>query len=302
MKFSVFADFHQHAAFKKGTMEDLLFIQKRAEENNCDFIIHAGDLCHIPTKCLELIEKYNSFHIPSYHSLGNHDTDGTSYEETLKLFNMPAGHYYFDCKGYRMMVCDTNYIYYEGQYIHYDLGNYFKYPDFREYVSEEELEWMRDTIDSSPYPCILISHASFERPDGCPNGDAVRAIIDAANEKRPHSVLMCINGHHHADYVRILNNVCYFDLNSTNYHWFCEPYDHDKYPEEETKRYWHMNHVIMYNDPVHAVITLDGTNIKCEGMKSTYYMGLDRVALGYPPFDTMFRPTPPEVQSFNITL
>jgi len=302
MKFSVFADFHHHPSFLKGTIEDLIFIQERAEKNNCDFIIHAGDLCHAPSRCTEFIEKYNSFHIPSYHALGNHDTDGTSYEETLKLYNMPAGHYYFDCKGYRMMVCDTNYLYFEGEYIHYDLGNYFKYPAKREYVSAEQLEWMRDTIDSSPYPCILISHASFERTNGSPNGDAVRAIIDAANEKRPHSVLMCINGHHHADFVRILNNVCYFDLNSTNYYWFGSSRSHDKYPEEEMKAHKNMQHTIIYNDPIHAIVTLDGTTINVEGMKSTYYMGLDCAAIGIAPYDGVFRPIPPEVQSFKITL
>ena len=40
-----------------------------------------------------LVEKYNNFQIPTYNCLGNHDTDNTSFEETLKLYKMENGYY-----------------------------------------------------------------------------------------------------------------------------------------------------------------------------------------------------------------
>ena len=54
MKFLVFADWH-HAPgrFPGRSMEDLRLIQSRAEEENCEFIIHAGDFCHGPTSIVD---------------------------------------------------------------------------------------------------------------------------------------------------------------------------------------------------------------------------------------------------------
>jgi len=97
MKFSVFSDFHYNpGVFYKGTWEDMDFILQRAEAENVDFIIHAGDFCHGPSTVPDFVKHYNEFKIPTYHCLGNHDTDTTSYEETLNLYNMEDGHYYFD--------------------------------------------------------------------------------------------------------------------------------------------------------------------------------------------------------------
>ena len=123
MKFSVFADLHHYpGVFMGGTDEDLAFIQKRAEDENCAFIIHAGDFTHGPALFPDYVEKYNNFHIPSYHCLGNHDSDKTPYDETLRRYNMPDGHYFFDNGGYRFIVCDPNYYCIDGEYIHYDMA------------------------------------------------------------------------------------------------------------------------------------------------------------------------------------
>ncbi len=100
---------------------------RRAQEENCDFILHAGDLCHGPAQVPELMEIFDNSPIPVYHCLGNHDTDGTAYEETLKLYHMENGYYFFDTCGYRILVLDPNYCCVNGEYIHYSLGNYFQW-------------------------------------------------------------------------------------------------------------------------------------------------------------------------------
>ena len=103
MKFLIFSDLHHvPGTFIRGTFEDLAALQQRAEKEQCDFIIHAGDFCHGPTLVPDYVKAYNDFHIPSYHCLGNHDSDHTSYEETLKYYNMPNGYYSFDCGGCRL--------------------------------------------------------------------------------------------------------------------------------------------------------------------------------------------------------
>ena len=96
MKFLLFADLHYFpGVWYRGTWDYLKEMQACAEREGCDFIIHAGDFCHGPSQehTADFVKAYNDFHIPSYHCLGNHDADRTSYEETVCLYNMPNGYY-----------------------------------------------------------------------------------------------------------------------------------------------------------------------------------------------------------------
>ena len=301
MKFSVFADLHHYpGVFMGGTLEDLAFMQQRAKENGCAFMIHAGDFCHGPSLVPDYVERYNSFEIPSYHCLGNHETDSTPLGETLRMYGMPDGHYYFDEGGYRFVVCDPNYYLLDGTYIHYDLGNYYSHGELRDYMPPDQIEWLRETVDTAPGPCILISHESFERPDGVKNREEVLRVIRAANEKRPCSVLMCINGHYHRDYIRIFDNVIWFDLNSASYDWLENP--HDLYPKELCAQIRLLNHTVVYNDPIHAIVTLEGTSVTIEGMESTMFMGIGREHTPNRICDAAGRPVTPVVQSAKITV
>ena len=302
MKFSVFADFHYcPGTFYKGTREDMEVIYERAKWENVDFIIHAGDFCAGPSTVPDFVERYNNFEIPTYHCLGNHETDFTSYEETLRLYNMEDGHYFFDNNGYRFIVCDTNYLYMDGEYVHFSMSNYFKHSAARDWMPPEQLEWLEKAIAESDNPCILINHSSFERKTGgVQNQDQIQAIINAANKRKSHSVLMCINGHHHRDNIRILENVCYFDLNSTSFDWV--PKEHNFFPEEMVKQAYLVNNTVMYNDPIHAIITLEGTTITIEGMETEMFMGIRREDTQNPVCDSDGRPVVPKVQSAKFTL
>jgi len=302
MKFSIFADFHyMPGVYLKGTLEDMQFILERAQKEQVDFIIHAGDFCEGPSTVTEVVGLYHDCKIPTYHCLGNHETDLTSYEETLRLYHMEDGHYYFDNNGYRFIICDTNYLKMGEEYVHFDLGNYYKYPELRDWMPPEQLKWLEETIASSEYPCILINHSSFERKTGgVRNQDQIQAIINAANKRKPHSVLMCINGHHHRDNIRILDGVCYFDLNSTSFDWLHNK--HDLFPAEWYQQAELVGNTVMYKDPVHAIITLEGTTITIEGMESEMVMGVRREDTDNEICDPDGRPVVPKVQSAKFTL
>lgn len=141
IKFSLFSDLHHYpGVFRSQTPEHLWQIQRRAEEEKVDFIIHCGDLTHAPHECQDFVGMYNDFHIPSYHCLGNHDTDGTPLEQTLRLYHMPDGHYYFDQNGFRMIVADPNYYFHGGEYIHYDMGNYYPYGPYRDFMPPDQID------------------------------------------------------------------------------------------------------------------------------------------------------------------
>ena len=302
MKFLLFSDLHYAPGqFLSGSFEILHEIQAAAERENCDFIIHAGDFCHGPTRVMDFVKEYNDFHIPSYHCLGNHDADKSTFEDAVKYYNMPNEYYYFDCKGYRMIVLNPNYCKVGEEYINFSMQNYFDHGAERDWVPPAQLEWLRETIDSSPYPCLLISHENFERPDGVKNRREVLDIINEANKKTPNKVLMCINGHHHRDYIRILDGVCFFEVNSVLMEWV-NGVVHDRYPADLCAEYRSLNHTVIYNDPLYCIVELEGTTIDIKGKESSMYMGLTREDVGGTPFDKAGRPCTPKIQSARITL
>ena len=125
-------------------------------------------------------------------------------------------------------------------------------------------------------------------------------IIRNANQKRKHSVLMVINGHYHRDHLRIIDNVVHFEINSTSYDWI--EATHERYPKEMHERIRLLKHCVVYNDPVHAIVTLEGSTITIEGMESSFYMGIDHKQLGLTGVDEAGRLCTPTVLSAKLTL
>lgn len=301
MKFLLFADFHYAPGiFMGGTPEDLAGFQRRAEEAGCDFIIHAGDFCNCRKEHLFMVDAYNGFHIPSYHVLGNHDADNATYEDAIAYYRMPNGYYYFDVDGYRMVVLNPNYYRDGDQFVNYSMGNYVKHGSERDWIPPEQLAWLRETLRTAEGPCILIMHESLERPDGIKNRDEVRAVINEANAARPHTVLACLNGHYHRDHHEIIDGVLYMEVNSTRFDWLEKT--HDCYPPELCEQIRSLSHTVVYNDPLSAVVTVEGTTVTVEGSESTMFMGIGRAEAGCPLLDPAGRPVVPRITSFTVTL
>lgn len=321
MKFLMFSDFHYNPNALYGPDADTLHaLQKRAEENGCDFMLHAGDFCYGPGTVAELVEEYNGFHIPSYHCLGNHDCDRTPYAEVLNYYRMPnpCGYYYFDCKGYRMIVLDTNYYKEDGNFVHYEMRSQFDHPKQLDSLPPEELEWLFKTVEESPFPCLIVSHASFERECVIPKddeemialsheanasiyGQQIRDFVKETNRKSPHKILMLMNGHHHKDFLRIIDNTIYWDVNSTRYELICEK-PHNKFPKEICEKYSLANRTMVFNDPLSAVVTVEGTTVTIDGTESSTFMGVTRETDGDWVLDRSGRPSRPRIQSAKITL
>ena len=308
VKFCAFADIHYYpGVFPHDTREWLERILDRADKAKADLIIHMGDFTHTPAALKDYVDFYNDFRIKTYHTIGNHDDDGNSHEETLAAYRLECGHYFFDKGGFRFVVTDTNHCCMDGKFVHYSKGNYYAVHKkigggSISRVSPEQLEWLKATIEGSPYPCIVTSHASYEREDGSPDRAAVRKIFNDANAKHPGRVRLVINGHHHCDHVRILDNIVYLDLNSANYDWMVKT--HTAYPEEDVKRWKHARHVIAWNDPISAIITInkDG-HLKIEGQRSEFYRGVTPAMAGLPPTNgRQCRLVTPNVQSLDLTM
>lgn len=311
VKFSVFSDLHLSRGMKEGYEHFWLgdcdarldAILARAKREEVDFIIHCGDFCHNPHAETAAIEKYNHFEIPTYHVLGNHDMDALSLEETVAAYGMPAEYYFFDKNGFRFIVLNENYYRYEGEDVPYSQGNYYKYGPYRDVISRPQVKWLEETVMSSPYPMVIFSHGSLmledEKRGAVKNREEVQDIFRRAH-KAGKRVLMCINGHLHMNYLRIDEHICYLDINSASMYWLTPP--HHLFPEEFHAKHYGAQSLLIYNDPIHAVITLsDDGHIEIEGMESSFFYGIDgKAVLGTDCWDT--RKITPNVLSEKLWL
>lgn len=276
IKFSVFADLHFRDTFTGDAEERLDLILERAKKEQVDFVIHLGDLCHDPHACKSMIDRYNNFEIPTYHVMGNHDTDGMALEEVIKCYQMPAEYYFFDRNGFRFIVLNTNYYRYEGKDFACSLRNYYDYFPYLGYLSQEQLVWLEEVVMTSPYPMVLLSHESLSLYDhngtqGMKNREDVQDIFRKARANHK-QILLCLNGHYHMDFMHVADHTCYLDINSATMYWMGMQGEHYLYPEEFHKAHKESNQLLVYNDPIHAVITLseDGCIDIC-GMESSFY-------------------------------
>jgi len=250
---------HEPQVFPHDAQAFLNIMFERAKETQSAFMVQLGDFLHTPKLNGALADVYADLSLPTYNVVGNHDTDQESFEYILRMYRLGRGYYYFDQEGYRFIVLDPNYAVVDGVLTHYEPDNQGgkRNHQFGE-IPPEQLTWLSETISDSPYPCVLFSHQSLERTDGILNRDAVWNIICSANRKKPRSVILCVNGHYHCDYCTIVNGVCCLDLNSSSYFWSGKEnnlYTPDMYEKFPLARY-----TIYYNNPLSAVITIDGTD------------------------------------------
>lgn len=308
LTFCAFADIHYFPkVFPHDTREWLERILARAERENCSMVVHMGDFCHTPHACRDYADFYNDFRLPCYHTLGNHDDDGNLHEQTLDAYRLERGYYHFDRGGFRFVVTDTNNFCVDGVWSHYSKSNYYKVAkavkNSTSRVDPQQLEWMKDVIENSPHPCIVTSHASYERPTpgASPDAAAVRKIFNEANAKHPGRVRLVINGHHHEDNVRILDNIVYFDLNTANYKWMDKA--HKAYPAEWREKWSLVHHTVMFDRPLSAIVTIsqDG-RIQVKGEKGRFAEDITPAKAGCPSFDNCGRLTTPDIQSFDLAM
>ena len=302
VKFCAFADLHYYpGVFPHDTPEWLGAILRRAESANVDFIIHAGDFTHRPAHETAFVRAYNDFHIKTYHTIGNHDDDGNTHEQTLQAYGLQRGHYHFDCRGFRFIILDDNYFRVGDEYHHFSSSNYYK-EGSAHWIPPEQVAWFRETVESSPWPCVTFCHGSFERPVGSiHNYEEMQGIVNAANRAHPGRVRLCVNGHHHRDCIRIQEGVVYLDLNSANYDWV--PKRHACYSPEVLQRWRLACNTVMWNDPISAIITLDGDGtIDIQGATSSLRDGVTAEMTGNARVDACGRPTTAVIQSARFRM
>jgi len=302
VKFLAFTDLH-HAPELWGHDAPAFLdaILQRAQAENADFIVHTGDFLHNPARNSALAQVYRNAPIPTYGALGNHDTDHMPMDAVLQMHGMEKNYYFFDRQGYRVVILDPNYSTVDGEAVHY--GPNVRRSHGKGEIPPDQLEWLKNTLAESPFPCILCSHQSIERSDGIRNRDQVWSVICEANRRREHSVIMCINGHYHTDWCSVVNGVCCLDLNSVSYYW-CDV-ENALYPPEQYKRLPLTAHCLFYQNPLSAVITVtDAWQILINGADGTFTVPIpeeERLRLDQRRL-SLGRSSSPRIRSYTVDL
>ncbi len=269
MKFAVFTDLHYdviHDANRR-----LAEFINHVKESKAEFIIGLGDLCHPIDEHKHIIDKLNEY-APCYLNIGNHDSDVYSLDTAIDFFRLKNNYYSFIIDDVKFIMLDSNYIRKADGSIIYNqpMGEVkeYAYP----YISEEELEWLKKEIEDDQLYYVIFSHHSLTNElanRGISNRNEVRRILEHRNveDKR---ILLCMNGHDHGDDCKELNGIYYYTLNSMSYIWHGINQTFN-YSEELYKKFPYMKNMILYEEPLHVIITIDeNKNVKIDGIEGHY--------------------------------
>ena len=301
VKFSVFADLHLREGNWNWSEQRLEAIFDRAVKENSQFIMHCGDFCHDIQASANMIERYNNFSIPTYHTMGNHDFEGSSdVSELCEAYRMGSkSHYSFEIDNIRFISLDSNYFHDDdGNLCHYaSASTYAKCHQIEQSLSPEELEFLDKELDSCKGTAVIFSHSSVNKHNGITNRNEAKEIIF----KHKNVPVLWINGHFHRNSLAMEKNLAVFDLNSTTSDWINNP--HNAYPQELMEKFRLANHVLLYDTPVHAVVTVsDDGEIKIEGMDGEMYLGVTRESTDNPAFDSNGLPCEAKVLSAHFKI
>jgi len=270
VKFGIISDIHRDLT--PDADERLESFMKKVDVENPDFLISLGDFAHALPANEAFVKRFASSKSPAYHVLGNHEMDRVDKKDAVAFLGIPSPYYSFDIGGYHFVVLDPNYIYDAGKFIDYEKGNYFQFGSRVSYMNDEHCDWLEDDLRKTDLPTFLFSHQSLLHDSGgIPNRAYVQRILERENERCGYrKVLGCFNGHHHADYYRVMSDVHYFSINSASYLW------HDgkmpgRYSDELSKKYPWLDNMAMYKDPLFCFVSIDRPGrLTLRGVKSEW--------------------------------
>ncbi len=271
VKFGIISDIHRDLIPDADSR--LEAFMKNVEIEKPDFIISLGDFCFGIPENQSFVKQFESASCPAYHVLGNHDMDRNTKDEMIGFLNIPSRYYSFDKNGYHFIILDANNLYKDGQYIDYEKANYFVNDSFREYIDDEQIEWLKKDLASTSLPVMIFSHQSlYHYSLGIKNRLEIQLIMEEENKKAGYrKIIACFNGHNHLDFYREINGIHYFDINSASYYWF-EPASPGRYPDKSLyKKYPHLDNIALCKDPLYAFIDIDGKgNFSIKGIQSEW--------------------------------
>lgn len=265
--FGIVADVHKD--LMPDANERLEVFISEAQKRNADYIIQLGDFCMADTKNKDFMDIWETFKGPKYHVLGNHDMDKNSKKEMLEFWDMPKTYYSYDFHDFHFIVLDANFFYKAGVFIDYEKSNFYVDSEYRTFIDNEQIEWLKTDLEATELPTVIFSHQSLWHYQwGVKNRLTIQKIMEKHNNK----IICCMNGHNHIDFHHSQNGIDYLEINSMSYQWIEDKYRNmDRYPKAMYSKYKWLPNMATYKDPLYAFATFDpkGSMI-IEGVKSQW--------------------------------
>lgn len=265
------------------------------EKQQPDFIIQLGDFCCPIDKNRELMDIWNRFSGPKHHVIGNHDMDGGfSRDQVVDFWKAKGKFYSFDQDGYHFVILDTN----ENEF------NTLKNPltKYGSFVGDEQLQWLENDLNQSKHPSIIFCHHGLDNDmTGVENASKVRFVLETVNkESRFKKVQAVFSGHHHQDYVNVINDIYYIQINSMSYKWLGTQYSHVPYTEEINRTYPLLKHTVPYKEPLWAMVDISNGRLNLSGRRSEF-VGKSPEELGVSKYENVY-PVVPFISDREIRL
>lgn len=170
-----------------------------------DYILSRGVSRKKAAKQLRQINSiFQKADAPRLYCVGNHDLSELSKDEVEKNLGIDSLHSATDMQGVRVITMDTN-----------DKAHGEKGYGITGRVSDEELEWLEEKLNTS-LPVIVFSHHS---PVQTRDGKILRTNIIAADKTREvlekyGNVVAVFSGHHAVNYETEVNGISYVIINN----------------------------------------------------------------------------------------
>lgn len=256
VKIGLIADLHQDI-MHDGKERLSAFLQSM-EQFKPDAIMQLGDFAYPGDKNKEVIDMFNNAYDNTLHVIGNHDTDaGYTKQQCVDYWGMPAPYYKKNVNGITFIVLDGN-----------DTGSPIYKGGYVSYVGEEQWVWLKEQLNTTQGPIIIVSHQPLAGAWAVNNGEEIREILSTASDR----IILAINGHTHIDSLIRVKNIPYLHLNSASYQWVGGDFKHDSYSKEIHDEFPWIASTCPYKDSLFATITIDLANLtlKIEGKKSEW--------------------------------
>ncbi|MDN5204811.1 metallophosphoesterase [Fulvivirgaceae bacterium BMA10] len=294
VRFGLCADVHKDIV--PDADERLKIFIDRMKGEKVDFIMQMGDFCHPLPENKSLMEIWEQFPNPKYHMLGNHDMDLGTKKDIMDFWGMDRNYYSFDHGNFHFVVLDPNYIRKKGEedFIDYAHANFYISYEERPFINDEQLVWLEEDLKATKLPTIIFSHQSLENEKwGVVNRDKLQKLFKTINEAAGfQKIIACLNGHHHVDYYKKLNDIHYLMINSMSYFWLGEDYQASRYDDEIESKYPHLKKVVPFEHSLYALVTLHPKGfLKIEGVDSAFVAPSPN-ELNYPKQPGWNRPEP----------
>ena len=320
LTFAVFSDFHYKKGMYASSIDGMQAIVDRAAQANVAFMIHGGDFCNDYKGSPELMNAYlkNNRKLPAYGVYGNHELESRGNVMPLVtpcLTNRPdsvvwatpdgkigdgfIAHYYFESNGFRIICLDTNYSWNaEKKEWQHNTEASWGPPNGNSSgnsLGPKQLEWLENVLMDAAdkgIPCLVFSHVGYSAEwSSAPDTKKVREIFNKANAARQGTVLMAVNGHLHTNHVKVIDNILFFDVNTTyngdwqggqKEHHYADgmtyefvDYDPNGQPTATRQRnlmeLGQAKNTWFFTDPLSAIVTIDSLgHIVIDGSKTTW--------------------------------